>query len=149
MLSAHLIRTIEMHAEELTRELLDDLGRNPRTPSFHSLTREDLHSRVYDVYHNLGRWLAERDERHIESVYGDLGRRRHDRHTPVSEMLYVVILIKEHLRTYIRRVAAANSAVEMHQEAELNTMIGHFFDKALYYSVRGYERADLPEPRRA
>jgi hypothetical protein len=60
-----------------------------------------------------------------------------------------VILIKEHLRTYIRRVAAANSAVEMHQEAELNTMIGHFFDKALYYSVRGYERADLPEPRRA
>src|SRR5262245_13721748 len=54
MLSAHLIRTIEMHAEELTRELLDDLGRNPRTPSFHSLTREELRSRVYDVYHNLG-----------------------------------------------------------------------------------------------
>jgi hypothetical protein len=149
MLSAHLIRTIEMHAEELTRELLDDLGRNPRTPSFHGLTREELHSRVYDVYHNLGRWLAEKDERHIEKVYADLGRRRHDVHAPVSELLYVVILIKEHLRSYIARIAAANSAVEMHQEAELNALIGHFFDKALYYSVKGYEDAEAPASRPA
>jgi hypothetical protein len=143
MLSAHLIRTIEMHAEELTRELLDDLGRNPRTPSFHGLTREELHSRVYDVYHNLGHWLSEKDEGRIEKVYRELGRRRHDVRTPVSELLYVVILVKEHLRSYIRRVAAANSAVEMHQEAELNMMIGHFFDKALYHSVKGYEEAEV------
>lgn len=149
MLSAHLIRTIEMHAEELTRELLDDLGRNPRTPTFHGLTREELHGRVYDVYHNLGHWLSERDERRIEEVYGELGRRRHDSHTPVSELLYVVILVKEHLRTYIRRIAAANSAVEMHQEAELNMMIGHFFDKALYHSVKGYEEAEVPASRPA
>jgi len=40
MLSAHLIRVIETHAEELTRELLDDLGRNPRTPSFRSMSRD-------------------------------------------------------------------------------------------------------------
>jgi hypothetical protein len=144
MLSAHLIRTIEIHAEELTRGLLDDLARNPRTPAFHGLTREELHGRVYDVYHNLGRWLAEKDERHIEQVYGDLGRRRHHDHTPVSELLYAVILVKDHLRAYIRRIAAANSAVEMYQEAELNLLIGHFFDKALYHSVKGYEEADVP-----
>lgn len=139
MLSAHLIRTIEVHAEELTSELLDDLGRNPRTPSFHGLSRGELHGRVYDVYHNLGRWLAEKDQRHIEQVYRELGRRRHHDHTPASELLYAVILIKEHLRNYIRRVAGANSAVEMHQEAELNSMIGHFFDQALYFAVQGYE----------
>lgn len=151
MLSAHLIRTIETHAEDLTRELLDDLGRNPRTPAFHGLSREELHYRVFDAYHNLGRWLAERDEAHIEKVYGDLGRRRHHEHTPVSELLYVVILVKEHLRSYIRHIAAANSAVEMHQEAELNMMIGHFFDKALYHSVKGYEdaRAGMPTARPA
>jgi len=55
-----------------------------------------------------------------------------------------VILVKDHLRAYIRRIAGANSAVEMHQEAELNQMIGHFFDKALYHSVKGYEEADVP-----
>jgi hypothetical protein len=49
--------------------------------------------------------------------------------------------VKEHLRSYIRRAAAADSAVELHQEAELNLMIGHFFDKALYFTVRGYEEA--------
>ena len=53
------------------------------------------------------------------------------------------------MRSYIRRVAAANSAVEMHQEAELNMMIGHFFDKALYHSVKGYEEAGAPASRPA
>jgi hypothetical protein len=139
MLSAHLIRVIETHAEELTRELLDDLGRNPRTPSFHSISREQLRGRVYDVYHNLSRWVAEQDEAHIEAVYGELGRRIHAAATPASELVYVVILIKEHLRNYIRRTGSAATSVELHQEAELNLLIGHFFDKALYHSMKGYE----------
>jgi hypothetical protein len=139
MLSAHLIRVIETHAEELTRELLDDLGRNPRTPSFHTIARDQLRSRVYDVYHNLGKWIAEGDERHMEEVYGEMGRRIHAAATPASELIYVMILIKEHLRNYVRRTASASTSVELHQEAELNLLIGHFFDKALYHSVRGYE----------
>jgi hypothetical protein len=141
MLSAHLIRVIETHAEELTRELLDDLGRNPRTPAFHSISRDQLRNRVYDVYHNLGRWLAEPDEEHIERVYGEMGRRIHAAATPASELIYVVILIKEHLRNYIRRTGSAATSVELHQEAELNLLIGHFFDKALYHSLKGYEGA--------
>ena len=39
-----------------------------------------------------------------------------------------------------------DSAVELYQEEELNLMIGHFFDKVLYYTVRGYETAAKPEP---
>jgi hypothetical protein len=146
MLSDHLIRLIETHAEDLTREFLDDLGRNPRTPSFHSLSRDQLRSRVYDIYHNLGRWVAERDERHIEAFYGELGRRIHLASTPGSELIHAVILIKEHLRNYIRRTASPSTAVELHQEAELNLLIGHFFDKALYHSMKGYESVNAPTP---
>jgi hypothetical protein len=32
-----------------------------------------------------------------------------------------------------------DSAVELHQERELTRLVGSFFDKAIYYTVRAYE----------
>ncbi len=141
MLSAWLIRMIETHAEDLTREVLNDLGSNPRTPSFQRLSRDETHGRLYDLYHNLGRWLGEQSDAVVQAAYAPLGRTRHAEGIPLSEAIYATILVKEHLRNYIRRAAAVDSAVELYQEAELNLMIGHFFDKALYFTVKGYEEA--------
>ena len=57
MLSVRLVQMIEDHAEELTRELIEDLQSNPRTPHYHHLTYEELHFRTYSVYRNLGHWV--------------------------------------------------------------------------------------------
>ena len=139
MLSARLIRLIEEHAEQLTSRTLADLASNPRTTTFSRLGAEELHRRVYDVYHNLGRWIGERTEEQLEATYGGLGRARCNEGVPLSEVVYVLILIKEHLREYIRQVGLVDSAVELYLEEELHLSIGHFFDKATYYTVRGYE----------
>jgi hypothetical protein len=41
-----------------------------------------------------------------------------------------------------------DSAVELHQEAELRRLVGHFFDEAIYFAVKAYEReVALPHPR--
>ena len=141
MLSAWLIRMIENHAEDLTREVLNDLRSNPRTPSLHRPSSDQLHRRFYDLYHNLGRWLGDQSDAVVGSAYAPMGRARQGEGVPLSEVIYATILVKEHLRSYIRRAAAVDSAVELYQEAELNLMIGHFFDKALYYTVKGYEEA--------
>ena len=76
MLSARLVQIIEEHAEQLTRRVLDDVAANPRTPHYHELSPEELHRRVYDVYHNLGRWLGDQTEERLETTYGGLGRTR-------------------------------------------------------------------------
>jgi hypothetical protein len=34
-----------------------------------------------------------------------------------------------------------DSAVELYQEQELHRVLDHFFDKAIFYTVRAYERA--------
>jgi len=141
MLSVYLIRMIENHAEDLTREVLDDLSSNLRTPSFHGLSRDQLHSRVYDLYHNLGHWLADMSEESVERTYTAMGRTRHIERVPMSEVLYMTVLLKDHLRNFIRRAGVVYSALELHREVELNLMVGHFFDKALYYTVKGYEEA--------
>jgi hypothetical protein len=133
------VKVIEEHAEQLTRGVLDDLRGNPRTPAFNGLAPEELHRRVYDVYHNLGRWLGDKTEEQLEATYGGLGRARCAEGVPLSEVVYALVLIKDHLREYIRAVGLVDSAVELYLEEELHLSIGHFFDRALYHMVRGYE----------
>jgi len=50
-------------------------------------------------------------------------------------------LTKYHLRDYIRAAGLVDSAMDLYQALELQRMLGQFFDKAIYYTVRAYERA--------
>jgi hypothetical protein len=150
MLLARLIWLIENHADSLTRATVEDLQSNPRTPSFHSIAREEMESRIYGLYRNLGRWIGTRDEAQIETEYVDLGRSRRADGAPLSEIIYAVVLYKKHLRQFIQdnSVLGALSDRPEHEELlpvvlyeiqELNYMVGHFFDAALYHTARGYE----------
>ncbi|MGA2630262.1 MAG: hypothetical protein ABSG54_08590, partial [Terriglobia bacterium] len=90
MLSTRLVRLIEDHAEELTRGVLNDLQTNTCTPSYHKLSREQLHHRVYTVYRNLGVWLGHAAEESIEAAYCELGQTRHAEGIPLSEVIYAL-----------------------------------------------------------
>jgi hypothetical protein len=129
---------VEDHAEQITHALLSDLQSNPRTPTYHSLSRDELHRRLFEVYHNLGRWVAAEAEETIESAYSELGKIRFAEDIPLSEVVYALILTKYHLREYINTSALLDSAVELYQEKELQRMIGLFFDKAIYFTIQAY-----------
>ena len=139
MLSDRLVRMIEQHAEELTRALVENLQSNPRTASYHRLSREAIHGRAYDVYKNLGLWLHSKAEEDIKANYSELGKKREAEGVPISEVVYALILTKYHLRDYIQAAGLVDSAVDLYQEQELHRLLGHFFDKAIYYTVRAYE----------
>lgn len=139
MLSARLIKKIEANAEEITRGAVADLQKNPRTPAYHRLEYDELHRRAYSVYHKLGHWLGEKNEAPLEAAYGELGRTRRGEGTPLAEVVFALILLKEHLRDYVLKQSLSDSAVEVYQEEELNLLVDRFFDRALYHTVRGYE----------
>ena len=139
MLSDSLVQMIEAHAEKLTHSLVNDLKSNKRTAHYHHLTGDELHRRTYDVYRHLGQWIASKTEEAIESSYTELGKTRYAEGIPLSEVVYALILAKYHLREYIRFSGLSDSAVDLHRELELQQLVGQFFDKAIYYTVRGFE----------
>jgi hypothetical protein len=141
MLSAYLVRLVEQHADTLTDELVADLLKNERTPSFRQQSADELHHRAYAIYRGLGNWLAETDETVIESQFETLGRQWFRERLPLSEQVQAVILTKQHLRNKIRSVGNVYSAVELHNEVQLSMMIGRFFDKVIHAVVKGYEQA--------
>lgn len=150
MLSIALIKLIETHAESLTREVVEDLLTNEHTPTMHRLFKAELESRVFRLYHHLGDWLTGPNHERIRAEYEDWGRTRQKQKVPVSEIVYSMILIKHHLRRYIREHGPAIFSgepvfrgevlpLELYSIQELNYAVGDFFDQALYHLTRGFE----------
>ncbi len=146
MLSARLVRLIEEHAEQLTEAVVSDLRSNLRTAAYHGISRDELHHRAFQVYRNLGHWLGHKTDENIESSYSELGSKRFAEGVPLSEVIYALVLTKYHLRDYIRTAGLVDSAVELYQEQELHRRVGNFFDKAIYYTAKGYEGAASKHP---
>lgn len=136
---------IENHAEELTRGVIADLRSNPKTPSMHRLSAQELHDQSYRVYRNLSRWLVEPSDEEIKAFHFRLAQQRREEGIALSEVVYAHNLKKHHLRDYIRTSGMVDSAVDLWQEQELHHRIGSFFDKAVYYTVMGYEKTDNAE----
>ena len=145
MLLPSLMRLIETHAEELTEKVIKALRTNPRTAFLHEVSEAELKRRGFDLYHNLGRWLGEKSEAEIESTYREIGRRRFREGVPLSELVYALVLMKQHLWDFIRKNDLPETVTNLYGEEQLEMMVGQFFDKALYHAVRGYEETWLME----
>ena len=141
MLSDRLVQIIQDHAEELTGDVLKDLAKNPRTAAYHKLPRTELHNRVYEVYHNLGQWIAEKSEGPVSKTYTALGKTRHAEGIPLQEVVLALILTRRHIASFVRSSVPVDTTVELYQEDELNLLVGRFFDNAIYFTVKGYEQA--------
>jgi hypothetical protein len=152
MISAKLIELIENHAPGLSRDITRDLVSSERTRGFREVKQDELEARIFALLQHLGNWVGEPGSDLVESEFGDWGRRRFNQGIPLSEILYAVIILKQHLRRYIRDnglVEVAFPRVEgdyvlpMHLQSlqDLNTTVEAFFDEALYRLACGYEGA--------
>ncbi len=152
MLAIRLIQLIENHAKSLTQEAMQDVLTNENTMSFQRVPKAELEPRIASLYQNLGKWLGDPNDDDIRQEYEAWGRTRFRQGIPFSEIVYVLMLTKRHLRKFIRdhglitfsgdRVTPDELVpVELYAIQEFNYLVGDFFDRALYYLVRGYEAA--------
>ena len=150
MISAKLIELIEIHASRLTKDVTQDLATNPRTPGFRAVSRQDLEQRIVQIFEHLGNWIGDARSAKIEIEFSEWGSRRFDQGIPISEVVYAIIVLKQHLRRYIGDNGLVDAAfpridgdyvlpMHLHSLQDLNTRVGEFFDEALYHLARGYE----------
>jgi len=134
-----LMSQIETHAEQLTDRVIQAIRTNPRTQFLRGLSEEELRKRIFDLFRHLGRWLSEKGEEEIEAAYGEIGQRRCSEGVPLSQVVYALNLVKQHLWEYIEKHVIPTSEGNLYQEEMIVTMMGRFFDRAVYHTVRGYE----------
>jgi hypothetical protein len=141
MLSAHVVRMLEQHANGLADEVVRDLTGNPRTPSFHARSQDELRRRAQRIYNLAVEFLATGDQRTLQVEFAGVGRQRFREGIPIEEVVYALLRTKHHLRRRLRSVSGLTSEFELHSEVELDLQLGRFFDLLLYGAVRGYEDA--------
>jgi hypothetical protein len=135
-----LIKLLEDQADALTNEAVQQLIMHPRTPSCRVVPRDHLGQRVQALFRNAAAWAGKRDDDAVRAAYEDWGRTRFAQKVPISELVYVVILCKD----LLRRTAKDRASIE---PGEVDALTGEFFDRALYYLVRGYEMQAATPPR--
>ena len=150
MIAERLVELIEIQAHRLAADVVKDLMTNERTRGFRGVRRVDLEERLYQLLHHLGDWISDRRSEKVQREFADWGARRFNQGIPLSEIVFAVIVLKQHLRNYIRDhglVEASFPRIEgdyllpmhLHSLQDLNTQVGLFFDEALYHLARGYE----------
>jgi len=152
MIAEKLIELIEIHAGRLAADVAADLASNERTRGFRAVPRPELEERVYQLVHHLGEWIGQRQSHKVQEEFAEWGRRRFGQGIALNEIVYAVIVLKQHLRRYIQDNGLleasfprteADYVLPMHLNSlqDLNARIGLFFDEALYHLTVGYEQA--------
>jgi hypothetical protein len=150
MIASKLIELIELHADHLASDVARDLATNERTLGFHDVPLTELTHRMFEIVHHLGDWIGDPRSEPVQREFTEWGARRFDQAVPLSEIVYGIIILKAHLRRYIRDHGLVDAAfphaereyvlpMHLHSLQELTEVIDRFFDEGLYALTRGYE----------
>ncbi len=138
MLGSRLVRLIESHSDALAEGLVRKLCNSGRTADFRNIPQEELIRGAHEIYSNLSDWLLTKTESDIELRYTAIGARRAAQGIALQELVWAMLVSKEHLWAFLQREGLVTGPVELFGELELMQLLDQFFDRALYYVVVGY-----------
>jgi ADP-ribose pyrophosphatase YjhB (NUDIX family) len=140
LLSDRLIEVIEKNADRIARLWVEDVTTNHSTAGYHHADRDDLFKKAYGIISQFGRWLGghHRDE-DIRNFYTELGRERHQAGFNLSEALSTQSLLKKHIWEFALSRGMWQKTLDIYMALELDRRIVVFFDKAAFYTTKGYE----------
>ena len=138
MLIGKLVALIEGQADKLTERMVVKIREDPRLSGYHRLDDSELAHRALLVYSNLGHWLSETSEGHVEKEYSHLGRVRCREGIPLSQVVMALLLTRRNLWSFVESLGWS-SIFDLRQQLDLEVLVVRFFDRAIYYVVRGYE----------
>jgi hypothetical protein len=147
MLGMKLVRLIEQHSAELARGLTEKIREAERTSDFRKIPAEELQLAASEVYRNLGEWLLQKTERDIEARFQAVGERRASEGIRLHQLVWALLLSREHLWHFLRSQSFTDNIVALYGEMELQRVLSHFFDRAVYYAVSGYEQGVRENPK--
>jgi len=152
MIAEKLVELIEINATRLSADVAQDLVTNSRTQGFRAVPRAELEERLFGLVHRLGDWISHHRSDKVQAEFAEWGRRRFDQGIAINEIVYAIIVLKQHLRRYIRDNGLIEASfprtdgdyvlpIHLNSLQDLNLQIGLFFDEALYHLTVGYENA--------
>lgn len=138
--SERLIELIERNADELTRAYIVDIKSHTAMPTYRGWNEKEVYDRAFVVYSQLGKWISRsstKDE--VREYWTSLGRERRREGFALSEVVRAIHLVRKQLWNKIQSEGLLDNALDLLLAMELFDHVTAFFDRAVLYTVCGYE----------
>ena len=140
-ISRKLVEMIERDAGMLAKKWLEEVRRRPETPTYHTFDPDALYRRAHLVYSQIGKWVSyETSKEEIATHYTALGAERRKEGFALSEVIQALILTRRYVWLKVLSDGFLETALELHQGLDLVNRVVLFFDRAIYYTAKGYEK---------
>jgi len=138
--AAKLIDLIESKAEKIARQWADDVIKNKRTPSFHSLSKEMVIEQGVDFYRLFRRMsLAENPYEEAKTFSWKYAENIYKKNIPLREAIYALILLRRNLWLYAEFQGTFVTVLEKTQAVESLNRTILLFDYVAYQVTEKYE----------
>jgi hypothetical protein len=139
VIAVRLVRLIEDHSTDLADGLLQRFQSSPRTKDLRKVPAQELRNRAYEILRHLSEWLVCKSDADIRRRYLEIGALRATQEVSLDNLCWAIVLTKEHIWDFLQRQGFLPGPVEIYGEMELLRLLDQFFDRAICYSVEGYE----------
>jgi len=148
MRAAKLVQHMKANTERMSEQVLEKISRSEKCDDLvKKLTPEEQKRSTADVYRDLTAWLATESDATIEHRYTALGMLRAQQGIPFSNLYWAVCIAHEHLWQYMQEECLLDEPVEFWGGVILLRSLTQFFDRVLYFALRGYEQSATREPK--
>ena len=146
MLALKLVQHLRADADSMSERLLEKIRSSRRCSELLLKVPADEHKRyAVDIYRDLMEWLVTETDSLIEARYVELGKLRAQQGIPFSHLFWAVCITRDFLCDYIQQECLIDEPVEFWGGVMLIRSLNQFFDRALYFSLIGYQNAGVPE----
>jgi hypothetical protein len=89
---------------------------------------------------DLGRWLSQKVEREdVAKYYSAMGSQRHEEGIPLSQVLHAFTITRRVLWQNVIEHGLLDTVYDFIQAMELQHQVLLFFDRAMFFTARGFE----------
>ena len=139
MIGLNFVRLVESHSDQLAEGLLRKLESSTRAADLRKIPEAELRERIHEVYQNLSDWLLTKTDADIEQVYSRVGRRRAEQGVALSAFCWALMMTQENLWDFLENQGIRERPTAILGGFDLLRLLEQFFDRAVYYSIIGYE----------
>lgn len=142
LISDKLVELVEKHADVIIKRWITSLLADESTSSFTTQNIKFVEKKAKDVLKSLGQWISyATSKEEIEKRYNKEGMELFDMGIPLCEVHRSNVVLRRILWIFVVNESPFESAFQLHQMRELNDRVVLFFDRAEYYTIRGYVEA--------
>jgi len=130
------------NAESMSATVLEKIRASERCKELVAkVPAEDQKNHAVDTYSALTDWLANQSDSTLQDRYIAFGVRRAQQGVPFSQVFWAVCIASEHLWDYMQQECLLEEPVEFWGGVMLLHSFKQFFDRILYFTLLGYQKA--------